>query len=355
MARCVLDSLSGRRANLWIVGADTRVDAPALAECDEVVDLPGTDDVDYVAAVSAACQDIDLLIPGRDPDVALLAPAATDPSSPVRMACAPPKLVNMTRDKWETARWCAAQGVPFAPTVATGGPESVSQASQLIDAHGFPLICKPRSGSASAGVTVVLDRQQLAVAAQIPGMILQPFLDPPSAAAFHLDTRAGLPLFWEVPCPDEPAVMGIIGPRGEVGPHLCFTATHRLGRNEDLRASHDATLDEFAEWVVPAFRDAGWRGPLNLQVRRGRDGWQIIEVNPRFTGGTAARLHLGLDEVGWVLNRWLGRDVVPEWERPAVDRVERYLQEFPVPGAARGRRSSSLNLSEARAPEPVRR
>ena len=235
----------------------------------------------------------------------------------------------MSRDKASSARWCEARGIPFAATVSTDQPDAPDGAGRLLAEHGFPLIAKPRSGSASIGVVALRDRQQVQQVLAQPGMILQPFYAPPSAPLVP-DLAAGTPLFWEIPCPDEPGIMGLIGPDGEIGPHLCFTATHRLGRNEDMGRLVDPTLTDFADEVVARFADLGWRGPLNLQVRLAPDGWRIIEINPRFTGGTAGRLLLGLDEVAWVLNHWLGRDVVPPRQDPPVSRVVMRLSEVPV-------------------------
>jgi carbamoyl-phosphate synthase large subunit len=306
--------------------------APALDDCDQAILLPRTNDPAFVQTITEICRqhEVDLVLPGRDPDVVALAEPAADPRSTIAMPCAPPHLVAIARDKWLSALWCNSHGIAFADSVSTDDSNAAAQVGDLLRRWGYPLIAKPRDGSASAGVVVVVDDQQLTNVLSRPGVVLQPFIDPPSAEQLSLDGAAGWPLFWEIPCPDEPAIMGLIGPDGEIGPHLCFTATHRLGRNEDLCRADDPELDEFARLTIEQFRDAGWRGPLNMQVRRSPDSWYIIEINARFTGGTAGRLHLGLDEVRWVLHRWLGREVMPAWNHPPVRRVNRYLQEFPV-------------------------
>jgi carbamoyl-phosphate synthase large subunit len=332
VARCILDALAGRRDHVWLIGADSNRDAPALRECDEALALPSTDDPTFAQVVADVCRDraVDLVLPGRDPDALLLAQAADDPDSSVRMPAAPAPLVAMTRDKWATYRWCVEHGIEFADSVATDLPDAAELAALLVARHGFPLVSKPRTGSASLGVTVILHEQQLAVALSRPRMLLQPFLSPPPAGALQLDTSAGVPLFWEVPCLDEPGVMGLIGPDGEIGPHLCFTGSHRIGRTENLLRLDDPDLEAFAVRTLERIRDEGWRGPINLQVRRGRDGWRIIEINPRFTGGTSSRLHLGLDEVRWIVGRWLGKDVIPPWPHPPVSRVDKYMREMPM-------------------------
>lgn len=330
LGRCLLDALRDRRDNLTVIGADLDPNAPALAECDRVVDLPADDDDDFAMQVQQVCRThtVDLVIPCRDPGNAALALASDRPEVDIPLAAPVGSMVATTRDKAASADWCAAYGIPHAPTISTDTLDD--KGLSLIDEWGFPLIAKPARGSGSLGVTVVLDDTQLHAVIDVPGMVLQPFLSPPDLLA--PDLSRGVPLFWEVACDDEPGVMALFGPKGEIGPHMCFSARHRLGRNEALWIESDPTLEAFAADVLPKFAAAGWRGPLNLQVRRGADGWQVIEINARFSGGTAARLHMGLDEVGWILNAWLGESTVPPWTEAPVASVMRTFRELPRTG-----------------------
>ena len=328
LGRCILDALEGRRDNLTVVGADLNARAPALAECDVALTLPADDAPDYPAQVAEACRahSVDLIIPCRDPANAALALAADEPGANLPLAAPAGALVAMTRDKAASSDWCAAFGIPHAPTQSTDAVDPKARAR--IAEWGFPLIAKPARGSGSLGVTVVQTPAQLEAVLTTPGMVIQPFLAP--AGALDLDLSRGLPLFWEVPCDDEPGVMALFGPQGEIGPHMCYSSWHRLGRNEASWTLNDPALEAFAADVLPKFAAAGWRGPLNLQVRRGADGWQVIEINARFSGGTAARLHMGLDEVGWTLNAWLGEGTVPVWGAEPVTRVTRTFREVPL-------------------------
>lgn len=330
LGRCVLDSIAGRRENLVVIGGDLYPDAPALADCDFAVSLPADDDAGFADCVEDLCRqhNVDLVIPCRDPANAVLSAVGERPGSSLRLAAASGDLVAMTRDKAASSAWCRDHSIPHAPTVSTDALDD--GAHEAVIGWGLPLIAKPARGSGSLGVTVVQTPAQLEAVLATPGMVLQPFISPPDAP-LELDISRGLPLFWEVPCDFEPGVMALFGPDGEIGPHLCFSARHRLGRNEELWTLDDATLEAFASDVLPKFAAAGWRGPLNLQVRRNADGWQIIEINARFSGGTAARLHLGLDELGWILNRYLSAEAVPEWDAAPVATVKRIHREVPVP------------------------
>jgi biotin carboxylase len=218
-----------------------------------------------------------------------------------------------------TACWAQEIGLPWVPTLAT--PVAAVP-------WPTPLIAKPRDGSGSLGVRVLLTAQQVARACATPGLVLQPFLDPPSDLMPDLD--AGVPLFWEVECRTEYGVQALIGPDGEVGPWFCFVAEHRLGRNERLAPCADASLADFAASAIPRLAEAGFVGPVNLQVRRSGSQWQLIEINARFSGGTSGRYLLGFDEVGWVLERWLGSGMLEPGPMKVADEAVWLPQEFPV-------------------------
>lgn len=300
LGRGILSTLTGRRHNLHLVGGDLNPHNPGTRSCDVAVSLPPTTSPAFTDAVARIVAEhrIDLVLPGRDPDALLL--AHTD----LPLAGSSPALVATSRDKWVTYQWCQGVGIPFVATVCTDHADC-----QQALAWPLPLIAKPRAGSGSIGVRVLLTREQLQGTLAQPGMVIQPFLDPP--AQLSPDLTLGTPLFWEVECNAEYGVQALIGPEGDIGPWFCFVASHKSGRNDRLRACHDPSLNAFASDVVPKLAAHGWRGPINLQARRSAQGWQLIEINPRFSGGTSGRYLLGFDEVGWVLNRWLGADTLP--------------------------------------------
>ncbi|MDR7086404.1 carbamoyl-phosphate synthase large subunit [Aeromicrobium panaciterrae] len=330
VGRGVLDALSGRRENLRIVGGDADPSGPTVQECDEQFVLPQTESAEFLPAVESLAHRVgaDLVIPCRDPDALFLAQANEDPESRIVVPGPSFELVRMTRDKWLTYLWCSDRGIPFAPTICTDVATS-ADVDEFVAKWGFPLIAKPRAGSASLGVRVVLDQAQLGRTLEQPGYIVQPFIDPPSTAALSLDLNDGLPLFWEIPVQATPAVTVVIGPNGTAMRPLCFTADQRLGRVEGVNRIADEAFQAFADTLSDQLASAGWLGPLSVPLRHDATGWHIIELNPRFSGGTSGRLHLGFDEVAWVLNAWLGENTVPAWTGTPTTRVDRILSDFP--------------------------
>ena len=319
LGRAILSTLRGRRQQLVVIGGDMNPYHPGISSCDVAVKLPPTHTLEFIKAVASTVAEhhIDLVIPGRDPDALLLA------HTNVPLAASKPQLVEISRDKLLTYQWCKNVGIPFAATACTDHADR-----QQVFEWPLPLIAKPRSGSGSLGVRVLHTRAQVAATLAQPGMVIQPFLDAPSQLT--PDLTLGTPLFWEVACNAEYGVQALIGPRGEVGPWFCFVASHKSGRNDTLRPCQDPSLQAFASEVAPKLAGHGWRGPINLQVRRSPQGWQLIEINPRFSGGTSGRYLLGFDEVGWVLNNWLGAGTVPPGPAVTAREVVWLPQEFEL-------------------------
>ena len=233
-------------------------------------------------------------------------------------------------DKWAAFQWCQEQGLPFTPTVLTDDLDSDISIKALVDEFGLPLITKPRDGSGSLGVRLLHNDDQVRMAGEEAGMVIQPFLDPPAGAVLELDPSRGTPLFWEIPVPRNYGAQILIGPEGEIGPILPMAASQRLGRNESCTPWFDDGLDELLAQVTARFANAGWRGPLTVQARPHHEAWFITEFGGRFSGGTSQRTWLGVDEVGWIINSWAGREVVPPLTHLPADDVRRYLTDCPV-------------------------
>ena len=79
-----------------------------------------------------------------------------------------------------------------------------------------------------------------------------------------------------------------------------------------------------------ALATVGWRGPVNVACVHDGTRWLCLELNGRFSGGTGARTALGFDEVGWVVNAWARRNVVPPLAGIAGDVVLRQPGEWPL-------------------------
>lgn len=336
VGKVVLDALEGRRQGVRLVACNAAEDSPNLHRFDAVHVVPLTGDAGWEAAVTAviACEAPAVVIPGRDTDVEGLARLAPQvPALARAFMGGSPAVAQVFMDKALTARFAAAHGLAYAPTVSTDAPGAAAAASRLVAAHGFPLIAKPARGSGSLGVRILTCDPHLHAALAKPGMVIQPFLDCPPPAALDVGLDHGVPLFWDVPEDRMYSVQFSINREGAItGSH---TQRARLvrGRIEEFWAFEDAQLHAVGEAFAQAAIREGWRGPLNVQAKRAAGtagGWQVIELNGRFSGGTACRLWLGCDEVADMINEWVGRPVVPAAKLEPVVHVVRLLSEFPM-------------------------
>lgn len=311
----ILDSLEGRRGQLRIIGTNTHSDTPNLFRCDHAIRVPATSDAEaWSAAIRNIIdkQDVDLVFPCRDDEVPLLAAMADEvPDLARRLPVGPSALAIALRDKAASADWAERAGLPFAPTLRSGG--ACTPRDAFATEHGWPLLAKPARGDGSRGIRLVRNPDELAQLDTLPDFVFQPFLALPSAVRRRLEeAHPGVPLN-EVYCDrDQYAGQILIGPDGDIHGSFTFRATMVAG--QPTKVEHCDT-DAFAELVArsgASLAAAGWRGPVNVQMRPDpKLGWRILEFNGRFTGATHARRLLGFDEVALVVNRWLGAEIVP--------------------------------------------
>ena len=197
--------------------------------------------------------------------------------------------------------------------------------------NGKPyLIAKPSRGNGSRGIWVVIDQTQLDAIIKEPGYAIQPLFGQPKELG--LDRRFGLPFFWEVPENNLYAVQVSIGKDGRIGSSSGVIAKMVRGKTERLVISGDREMMDIADSFFKAFANEGWRGPINLQLKKDeRFGYQAIEINGRFVGGTSGRCLLGFDQVAQLINEWIGEEVITESpESEGVTLVTKSLCDFGI-------------------------
>ena len=328
----ILDSLEGRREGVEIIGINSVAAAAGNFRCDRAyLAPPASRSGEYLDRLAAVLQEEkpDLVLPGRDDDVLALsllkeAQPSLGPSLPV----GPVRLARVLDDKWESHEFARLHDLPFVDSALVDDPVAVGR---LLARHGFPLIAKPRDGNGSRGVRIVFDQTQLAAAIRSPGILVQPYLDPEAGVTSWRDLAAdGVPLF-HAPVLPQVACQSVIGPDGRIRGLVSTIAEMVMGRSERTYRIDDPTVDAVVRRYAESFAGEGWVGILNLQGRRDREGtFPVYELNGRFTGTTAARLHLGFDEVALLVEAFTGHKLPP---RQCVGRqgvVIKSLTEFAM-------------------------
>lgn len=280
----------------WILGLDVNPWAPGLYLCDAQDRLPYWDAPEYADALEALVHrwGLEVVLPGLDLELEPLALARERMRAQgCTVIVAEAEAVALCHDKLRCAREMRAHGLAFVETLSM--EEWREDPTRLAP----PFIVKPRFGSGSKGVRLILDATAAGTLAD-PDLVFQPYLVPVSwglpEGASPTAAQVWLP-DGSLNQADEIAVQGVLGPDG--GVVGSYTTRNHLLRGFPIRhiPVDPAPLQREAEAMLAFLGQRGMRGCCNLQGRLTAQGFQVYEVNPRFTAGTAGRAGMGFEEV----------------------------------------------------------
>ncbi len=259
---------------------DAAASAPLAFIADRAHRVPRLSDPGYIEAVKRICCEtsVGLLVPTIDTELALYADARADFSAiGTTIVVSEPETVSIGADKNATHEWLVENGFP---TVRQTTPEGA-----LLHGWSFPLIAKPRNGSASIGVRRIETALELrAVAAQSETAIVQEIAGGREYTINVYVNRAG-----ECIC----AV-----------PH--WRMETRAGEVSKGITVRDESVIRLARQIAETLPGA-W-GPLNIQCFKDDSGnIRIIELNARFGGGYPLAHHAGARFTDWLLDETEGR------------------------------------------------
>ena len=289
------------RERFFLIGTNSEAEAANNFACDVVYRVPPTASADdYRAALAdiAEREQPDLWVPTRDDDVLELARLAATRPLAGQTLVGSVAAAEVICDKWLSFRFARERGLKVAPTA-----DSVEAGLRLADAHGFPLIGKPRRGYGSRGARFLLDASHLRAALALGDYVVQVPISPAPDWRDHLpNLDAGWPLWYTYVDPGQYASQWLVDPDGsaiEIGATLNVM---RSGRNERSMRADDPALAEKAGAYARALAQIGWRGPLNVQCRRSGEGeFFMFELAGRVAGGLGGRERLGIAETQTVL------------------------------------------------------
>ena len=160
---CVRQSIHALNRTGSVLGVDCSLTAPGVYLVDQFFEVPRCDNSEFLPRLLTICKEnrVTLLIPTIDTELALYAAHRKDFAEiGTTVAVSSPETVEICADKVTTHRWLVERGLP---TVRQATPESVLHNGQ---GWAFPLVVKPRRGSASIGCTKVPSREALSALSQ---------------------------------------------------------------------------------------------------------------------------------------------------------------------------------------------
>jgi carbamoyl-phosphate synthase large subunit len=281
LLQCFRAAASDLGVQLTIFGCD--LDPQLSAACrlaDQAWAVPRADDPDYADEVLAICrrEGVSLLVPTIDPELAPLIEAEPGFAGiGVELAIGSASLVGMARDKLETARFLAAHDIASPRTAP------LDRAAAVSPDWRFPLIVKPRHGSASRGVREVADAAELHAILEDEPLIMQERLKGAEYTGNMFFDRSGT-----LRC----AV-----------PHERLQV--RAGEVEKGRTRRMPMLEEMAIRIAEAL--PGPRGAMCFQAMVDEAGrTTVFEINARFGGGYPLAHRAGATMTRWLLEERLG-------------------------------------------------
>ena len=250
---------AGADGEVW--GADSSPYASAFQYCDKSVLLPTVNDRLYIEQLINLCKDnhIDMVVPLIDPELEVLS-AHIDKfrDNGIMAVISPKSTVDLSYDKYQTYLHAKQSGIPVPETVT-----SIEEAFKRITTGEFtwPLMVKPRKGSASSFIIHCRDKNELQFAfLNCPRPMIQQF------------------------APGEEYGFDLFGDR-DFRPISVFCKRKiamRAGETDKAVSVNEQKLVDLGVKIARAFP---FFGPADVDVKMLKGTPVLLEINPRFGGG----------------------------------------------------------------------
>ena len=300
LMRCFRDAMRDIGGDIRIIAGDIAPEfSAACAEADVAVRTPHCSSPEFIDVVLETClrHDVKLVIPTIDPELILYSRArSVFKHHGVTVAVSDPEVVKLAQDKLATALWLSNYGIRTPVTY------DVECLPDIAGSVAWPLLMKPKAGSASKGIYVA---ENLADVRLEPGAS-----DSYVAQALLQGDEYTTNIFF-----DRDGVL-----RAAV-PHIRYeTRGGEVSKGETVRS--EALL---AVAVRLGEKLRGARGPLCFQAIVDADGTaSIFEINARFGGGYPLAQRAGAPFARWLLLEATGGTPIYQHQWKAGLRMLRY-------------------------------
>lgn len=244
-----------------IFAADCNRYAPALYDADNYFILPNALEKNYINELFKICltNDIKGIISLNDIELPILAQFKNKfLEKGIKLIVSNPKVIDICYDKYSTYRFLKENNFPFPKTFI-----SLDEALMEIKAKTikFPLLVKPRKGSASLGIKKVFNIKELQNGFNEKGNVI--------IQEFFQGDEYGIDVF----CNSNLLPVSIFAKR---------KIKMRAGETDKAITVYDIKMIEFIDSLI---RKLGLYGPGDMDLFKCGNKYIVIEINPRFGGG----------------------------------------------------------------------
>lgn len=334
VGQSVLRALRRCELPFHVVGTDAEPWSAGLYAVEQGYLVPRATDPAYAPALKGVLAEagVQVLVPGTDPELSALARIRDEirVETGAFVLVGSVESVGLCRDKMAASQFFENSGLPFVRTVPG------DQVEELAKDLGFPVLLKPRGGSASRGVRIAFNRADLEAVGDRADLIAQEYLIPTVWGLRKEQLRPEHVMRGNILRQEEEiSIQVLLDHQGNVLGRFTSRNTLRDGVPMTIDPWPGAPVEELAERMVEALVDTGLVGPCNLQCKITERGPVFFEINPRYTGITAVRAAMGFNEVEAVLRRVLLDEPLDSVRRrlhvPADQVCSRYITEMVFP------------------------
>lgn len=261
-----------------VVSADISPMNASLYVADEAAIIPKVESKNALEGIAAVLNErkIDVVMIGSEFDLAFFSSNKSEIESRTscRVIVSPPETVAIADDKWLTAEFLRANGLPYAESSLA---EDAEEAAAIAAGWGFPVMLKTRRGTSSRHVHIVRSTDELSQLWKgTPNPMLQKLVDIPTS---ELQNEYTCSVF-------RTATGAILGP-------FHARRTLRGGTSWHVEVAPFPELNPVLLGIADKLK---FEGTMNVQLMIGPTGPVPFELNARFSGTTAVRAHFGFNE-----------------------------------------------------------
>jgi carbamoyl-phosphate synthase large subunit len=282
-----------------LIGADMDLTAPALTACDRAYQVPSVNSSDYIECIIDIIRnnDVQMVFSLNDLEVGLFSENRERIEAETGATVFVPDLdaFLICSDKWATYCFSRELGIPTIPTYLS--PEDALLAVEKGEIS-FPLIVKPRWGSASIAIFNVVDEESLKASfISCAKAVLQSMLaqlgtnDAVIIQKFIVGPEYGLDILFDAKCE-----------------YQGFTAKRKFAmRSGETDKAVTVPPDRFEEHVSSIARSLRHRGNLDCDFIEQDDKIYLLEMNPRFGGGYPFSHLAGANHAQHLIDGFMGK------------------------------------------------
>lgn len=315
------EALKGRGK---VFASDMQLSAPALVDADQAIQVPGIYDNGYIPALKEIIKehDIDAVISLNDLELPILSTHKGDLESlGTKVIVADEKAIAISFDKWKT--------VSFLKEIGLKSPKTFIDFDKAVDAINrgelkFPLVVKPRWGSASIGIEFPEDLEELKLAYQLQTLRLERTIlkEASKEDLFHA-------ILIQEKIPGKEFGMDVLNDfeGNYIGTFVREKLAMRSGETDKAVSVIDGQIDSVGRTLGEKLKHIG---NLDCDVFQYNGEVYVLELNPRFGGGYPFSHEAGVNTaaiyIEWLEGKTDIREYINYQEGKMFSKCDRLLE-----------------------------